>query len=107
MKVPEKFDGVSVVCKANVFFDGKVVSHTVLFPDGSKKTLGLIFPCTVTFDTRAPEKMLVTAGACKMRIKGDPSWKDIAAGTEFPVPANTSFEICVDRGPVEYICSFG
>ena len=35
-KTPEKFDGVSVVTKANVYFDGKVVSHTVLFPDGSK-----------------------------------------------------------------------
>jgi len=51
---PERFDGVSVVTKANVYFDGKVVSHTVNFPDGSKKTIGLIYPGLYTFTTAPP-----------------------------------------------------
>ena len=33
-----KFDNVSVVKKANVYFDGKCVSHTVNFADGSRKS---------------------------------------------------------------------
>jgi uncharacterized protein YaiE (UPF0345 family) len=36
------FDKVSVDCKANIYFDGNVVSHTVRFDDGKKKTAGLI-----------------------------------------------------------------
>jgi hypothetical protein len=32
------FDNVSVVKQANVYFDGKCVSHTVQFADGSRKT---------------------------------------------------------------------
>jgi uncharacterized protein YaiE (UPF0345 family) len=38
---PEKFENVTVVAKANVYFDGKVVSHTVLLASGKKKTLGI------------------------------------------------------------------
>ena len=49
-----QFDQVSVVKKANIYFDGKCVSHTVIFPDGSKKTVGVIFPATLTFNTAAP-----------------------------------------------------
>ena len=51
-----QFDNVSVVKKANVYFDGKVVSHTVLFADGAKKTIGLIYPGSFTFNTGAPER---------------------------------------------------
>src|SRR5690606_11700586 len=66
-----QFDNVSVVKKANVYFDGKCVSHTVIFPDGSKKTIGLIFPSTLTFNTGAPEVMELNAGACRVRLKGE------------------------------------
>ncbi|MEC8138825.1 MAG: pyrimidine/purine nucleoside phosphorylase, partial [Pseudomonadota bacterium] len=34
-----QFDNVSVLKKANVYFDGKVSSRTVVFADGSTKTL--------------------------------------------------------------------
>ena len=63
-QVPSQFDNVSVVCKANVYFDGKVISHSVVFPDGTKKTLGLIYPGTYTFNTGAPECMEIVAGVC-------------------------------------------
>jgi hypothetical protein len=106
-KAPERFDGVSVVTKANVYFDGKVVSHTVNFPDGSKKTIGLIYPGSFTFNTGAPEVMEIAAGACRARLKGESAWKPYAAGTSFTVPANSSFDIEVEAGIAEYVCSFG
>jgi uncharacterized protein YaiE (UPF0345 family) len=105
-QVPSQFDGVSVVCKANVYFDGKVVSHSVLFPDGTKKTLGLIYPGTYTFNTDAAERMEIVAGACRATIAGESAGRAYAAGTYFDVPAKSSFEIAVDEGIAEYVCSF-
>jgi hypothetical protein len=104
---PEMFDGVSVATKANVYFEGKVVSHTVSFPDGSKKTIGLIYPGSFTFNTGAPEVMEIVAGACRARLRGENTWKEYAAGSSFAVSANSSFEIAVDGGIAEYVCSFG
>ena len=104
---PERFDGVSVVTKANVYFDGKVVSHTVNFSDGSKKTIGLIYPGGFTFSTGAPEVMEIVAGACRVRLKGEDAWEDYGAGTSFAVPGNSAFDIAVESGIAEYVCSFG
>jgi uncharacterized protein YaiE (UPF0345 family) len=106
-KAPEKFDGVSVVTKANIYFDGKVVSHTVFFPDGSKKTIGVIYPGSFNFTTNAPEVMEIVAGACRVRLKGESAWKPYAAGTSFPVAQNSAFDIEVETGITEYVCSFG
>ena len=106
-KAPEKFDGVSVATKANVYFDGKVVSHTVNFADGTKKTIGLIYPGTYTFNTGAPEVMAVVAGACRARLKGESAWREYGAGSSFAVPGNSAFDIAVESGIAEYVCSFG
>ena len=103
---PQQFDNVSVVCKANVYFNGGVVSHTVKFPGGSKKTLGLIYPGSYNFNTVAPEKMEIIAGACKVKLEGKNTWKTYAAGSAFNVPAKSSFEISVASGPAEYVYSF-
>ena len=104
---PEKFDNVSVVCKANVYFDGKVVSHTVEFADGTKKTVGLIYPGSYKFNTDAPEKMEIIAGCSKVKQAGSETWSDYAAGTFFLVPGKSYFEISVESGVAEYVCSFG
>ena len=105
-QVAEQFDNVSVVCKANVYFNGGVVSHTVKFSDGSKKTLGLIYPGSYTFNTDAAEKMEMIAGSCKVRLKGETDWKTYGAGSAFNVPAKSAFDITVESGQAEYICSF-
>ena len=105
-KLPERFDDVSVVCKANVYFDGKVVSHTVLFKDGTKKTVGTIQPGSFTFNTDAPEKMEITVGSCWVRRTGEKQWHGFTAGNSFHVAGQSSFEIVVDGGVLEYICSF-
>jgi uncharacterized protein YaiE (UPF0345 family) len=104
--IPAQFENVTAVCKANVYFDGKVVSHTIRFADGSRKTLGLIYPGTYKFDTGAPEVMEMTDGSAKVRIKGESGWKTYNAGQAFDVPGQSSFEISVESGVAQYICSF-
>lgn len=106
MQIPEKFEQVTALCKANVFFDGKVVSHTLLFADGSKKTLGVIYPGAFYFNTGAPERMELVAGSCRVKLKDAADWNTYAAGSFFDVPGNSGFDIAVDEGILEYICSF-
>jgi purine/pyrimidine-nucleoside phosphorylase len=102
----DKFAGVTVVTKANVYFDGKVVSHSVLFPDDTKKTLGLIYPGSYHFGTDAPERMEIVAGACRVTLDGQSSIRNHTAGQSFDVPGKSGFTIEVASGICEYICSF-
>jgi len=103
-----QFDNVSVIKKANVYFDGKCVSHTVVFHDGSKKTIGVILPSTLTFNTGAPEVMEGVGGACRVRLKGESEWKSYSEGQSFHVPGNSSFDIEVAAGEAyHYVCHFG
>jgi uncharacterized protein YaiE (UPF0345 family) len=101
-----QFQNVTAVAKANVYFDGKVVSHTVLFADGSKKTLGLIYPGKFHFGTEKAERMEIIAGACTVKVDGQNTTKDYGAGTVFDVPAKSGFDIEVKSGLCEYVCSF-
>ena len=103
---PTQFDGVTVHTKANVYFDGKVVSHTVLLPDGSRKTLGLIHPGEYHFGTGAPERMELVAGTCTVVLDGTTARTNYTAGQAFEVHGNSGFTIAVDRGLCEYICTF-
>ncbi|HVJ14814.1 MAG TPA: pyrimidine/purine nucleoside phosphorylase [Polyangiaceae bacterium] len=106
MSQPE-FKNVTVVAKANVYFEGRVVSHSVLFADGSKKTIGLIYPGEYYFGTAAPERMDIIAGSCRVKLKGSSDWLEYAAGTSFDVPGDSGFDIAVASGIAEYVCSFG
>lgn len=100
-----QFDQVSVVKKANIYFDGKCVSHTVLFADGTKKTIGVIFPSQLIFNTGLPEIMEINAGMCKVKLAGESDWKTYQAGEQFSVPGNSSFDIeTVDT--LDYVCHF-
>lgn len=102
-----RFDNVAVIKKANVYFDGKCVSHTVQLPDGTKKSVGVILPSTLTFNTGAPEIMETVAGSCRYRLAGETEWKACTAGESFKVPGNTSFDIEVSDEPYHYVCHFG
>lgn len=106
MSIPNQFENVTVIAKANVYFDGKVVSHSVLFKDGSKKTLGLIYPGSFFFGTAAAEIMEIVSGSCTVKIKGETEWKTYTAGQNFKVQAQSGFDIKVESGICEYICSF-
>ncbi len=100
------FEKVTVLAKANVYFDGKVVSHTVLLANGAKKTLGLIYPGSFHFETAAPERMDIVAGTCRVRLAGESAFRTFATGESFNVPAKSSFDIEVTAGIAEYVCSF-
>jgi len=104
--IPAEFSGVTAVTKANIYFDGKVVSHSVLFPDGSKKTLGLIYPGDFHFGTAKAERMEIVAGDCVVKLDGGDAKTSYSGGQYFDVPANSGFDISVSSGICEYICSF-
>ncbi|HYF34174.1 MAG TPA: pyrimidine/purine nucleoside phosphorylase [Prosthecobacter sp.] len=104
--IPSEFSNVTAVAKANVYFDGKVVSHSLLFGDGSKKTLGLIYPGTYHFGTDKAELMEIVAGTCEVKLDGHEDKARYAAGEAFEVPAKSGFDIVVTEGICEYICSF-
>ena len=100
-----QFDNVSVKKKANVYSDGKCVSHTVLLPNGTRSTIGVIFPSLLTFNTAAPELMEINLGSCNVRLKGEETWKTYRAGEKFTVPGNSSFEIETTE-MLDYVCHF-
>jgi purine/pyrimidine-nucleoside phosphorylase len=102
----EQYNGVSVTTKANVYFDGKCVSHSITLADGTKKSVGVVLPATLTFNTGAPEIMECVAGSCEYKLKGSDAWVKSAVGEKFNVPGNSSFEIRVTE-PYHYICHFG
>jgi uncharacterized protein YaiE (UPF0345 family) len=104
--VPTEFTNVTALCKANVYFGGKVVSHTLQFADGSKKSLGLIHPGEYHFGTGAPEKMEIVAGACRVKLDGAESWQSYGAGAFFRVPGKSGFSIAVEGELAEYVCSY-
>jgi uncharacterized protein YaiE (UPF0345 family) len=102
----ETIDGVAVTTKANVYFDGKCVSHGITLADGTKKSVGVILPATLTFNTGAPEVMECVAGACEYKLAGSDQWLKSTAGQKFSVPGNSKFEIRV-ADAYHYICHFG
>ena len=96
----------SIATRANVYFDGKCVSHSITLPDGTKKSVGVILPSTLNFNTGAPEVMELVAGACRVKLSGSERWVDYAGGQSFSVPGQSSFDIEVTDA-LHYICHFG
>ena len=102
----DQFENVTVVKKANVYYEGKVVSRTILFPDGSRKTLGFMLPGEYEFGTAAPELMEILAGEMDVLLPGASGWQTFPAGSSFPVPADSKFKLIL-KVPVDYCCSYG
>ena len=100
-----EFQNVTVVKKANVYFDGKVTSRTVLFPDGSKKTLGIMLPGEYTFNTGDKEIMEILAGVLEVQLPGATAWKKIKAGAQFEIPPQSQFHLKVIT-LTDYCCSY-
>jgi hypothetical protein len=103
---PSEFKGVTLVAKANVYFDGKVVSHSFLLPDGTRKTAGLIYPGKFHFGTDKAERMEIIAGECIVKADGPADARSYGAGQTFEVAAKSGFDIEVPAGLCEYICTF-
>jgi len=99
-------DGVTVTTTASVYFDGKCVSHGITFADGTKKSVGVVLPASLTFNTGAPEIMECVAGSCDYKLAGSETWLTSKPGDTFSIPGNSSFDIRVTE-PYHYICHFG
>ena len=100
-----ELENVTVTAKANIYFDGKCVSHTLQCADGSRKSVGVIFPSTLTFNTGAPEIMEIVGGRCRVKLAGA-DWREFTGGQQFQVGANSSFDI-ETLETLDYICHFG
>jgi len=100
-----QFENVTVVKKANTYFDGNVTSRTVLFADGSKKTLGIMMPGEYEFGTDAAEIMEILAGELTVLLPGAADWQTFTGGDSFRVAANSRFKLKVAK-LTDYCCSY-
>ena len=101
-----KFENVTAEAKGNVYYDGKVVSHKIIFADDSTKTLGFIFAGDYHFGTEKAERMEISDGGCSVILDGSEEEKSYGAGEHFDVPANSGFSIKVSGDPCQYVCTY-
>ncbi|MFF0498584.1 pyrimidine/purine nucleoside phosphorylase [Nocardia aobensis] len=101
-----QFENVSVATKANVYFDGTCVSYSLTLPDGTKKSVGVIQPATLTFSTGAPEVMELVEGECAVTLPGETETTTYRGGESFSVPGDSSFDIEVVQ-TLHYVCHYG
>ncbi|MBN1515737.1 pyrimidine/purine nucleoside phosphorylase [Candidatus Sumerlaeota bacterium] len=99
-----QFNDVSVTREANIYFDGKVTSRSIHFPDGTKKTLGIMLPGDYEFNTEAKELMEILSGDLEIQLIGE-DWRKIAPGESFEAPANSSFKLKIIK-VTDYCCSY-
>lgn len=100
-----KFENVSIIKAANVYFDGKVSSRTVEFADGTTKSLGLMQPGDYEFGTAKAELMEILAGELEVLLPGSDTWQRVVGGQSFDVPAESSFKVKVNA-ITDYCCSY-
>ena len=97
---------VTLAAQANVYFDGKCVSHSFTLADGTRKSVGVVLPAQLTLNTGAPEIMECVAGSCEYKLADSDAWNKSGPGERFSIPGNSSFDIRV-TGSYHYICHFG
>jgi uncharacterized protein YaiE (UPF0345 family) len=102
----DTFENITLVKKANVYFDGQVSSRTIIFADGSKKTLGYMQPGEYEFGTGAPELMEVLGGAMDVKLPGADEWLTVQEGESFNVIGDAKFNVKVNAEGADYCCSY-
>jgi len=100
-----QFDRVSIVKRANIYFDGKVTSRTIIFESGEKKTLGIMQPGEYEFSTDSKEIMEVLHGKMNVLLPNTDKWQLFEEGDTFEVEANSSFKLNIE-GIADYCCSY-
>jgi uncharacterized protein YaiE (UPF0345 family) len=100
-----QFENVTVIKKANVYFDGKITSRTIQFANGDKKTLGILMPGAYEFGTEAAEVMEILSGTVGVVLAGEDKQSTYKAGESFYVPAHSSFKIKT-KEIADYCCSY-
>ncbi len=99
--------GVAVAKMASVYSGGKCVSHALILPDGSRKSVGVVMPATITFNTEVREVMEIVAGRCRVRMACEAEWHAFEAGETFEVPEKSSFDVQVMGSPMHFVCHYG
>ncbi len=100
-----EFANVTVIREANIYFDGKVTSRTVIFNNGTRKTLGIMLPGEYQFGTQEKELMEITAGELDVLLPGQSEWQTFRGGQAFEAPPNSSFKLLVKK-VTDYCCSY-
>ncbi len=101
-----QFENVTVVKEVNSYFEGKVTSRTILFPDGTKKSLGVMLPGDYEFGTDTKELMEIMSGELDVLLPASSDWQPIKGGQSFDVPASSKFQVKV-KTITDYCCSYG
>lgn len=101
----EQFKKVSIVKKANIYFDGKVTSRTVLFENGVKKTLGIMLPGEYEFGTLDKELMEILEGKLEVQLPESNEWSTFKSGDSFEVAAHSKFKLIIIE-TTDYCCSY-
>lgn len=101
-----EFKNATVSTVANVYFNGKCISHNVVLEDGSTKSIGVILPSSLNFKTGSPEKMELLKGKCKVKFAGAEEWQDYEGGESFSVDGDSNFDIETIQ-ELHYVCHFG
>ena len=83
------------------------VSHSVQFADGTKKSVGVILPASLTFNTGAPGDHGRRRRLLPRAPEGRRGMEDLRRRRVLDVPGNSSFDIEVAGEPYHYICHFG
>jgi uncharacterized protein YaiE (UPF0345 family) len=101
----DRFENVTIMKQANCYFDGNVTSRTVLFADGTRKTLGIMMPGEYAFGTGDKEIMEILAGELDVLLPGSTTWEHFTGGQQFTVPAHASFQLRVQQ-VTDYCCAY-
>ncbi len=99
-----KFENVTIIKEANIYYDGKVTSRTVEFGNGEIKSLGIMLPGEYTFGTNEAEIMEMLSGELEIKLPGE-EWKTLSTPETFNVPANASFDLKI-KTVTDYCCSY-
>jgi len=99
-----KFENITIVKEANIYYDGNVTSRTVEFADGEIKSLGIMLPGEYTFGTNEAEIMEMMSGDLEVKLPGE-DWKTLNIPESFEIGSNSSFDVKV-KTVTDYCCSY-
>ena len=100
-----QFDNVTVLKNVNSYFDGNVTSRTIIFSDGSKKSLGIMLPGEYEFETDTKEIMEILSGDLDVLLPDSSHWQTIKGGQSFEVHSSSKFQLKI-KTITDYCCSY-
>ena len=93
-------NNIKITKEPNIYFEGKVVSYSLIPEDGLRKTLGVMQVGDYEFNTEEKEIIEITSGKMEILIANELEWKKT-----FEVPASSSFKLKVAQ-VTSYFCSY-